>query len=223
MNKHLVSLVERWQMDGAPRQVGFDWTSSRANWINAFPKEKKFIEVLPMEIDRVAVREICDSSYYSIREKFLAVMIWGYGDRGYGPYRVNQMLSQQHTEDVLSEVFDISQNGKPKDAYDFLRKNRIRILGPSYSSKFITFCTPREIGAPIFDSYISLWIESFAAQDFEGVGTSSEIWNSKTYFHYWDWVKTHSDSLNCFPDEIELVIFRDAEVKFSKRSKWAEK
>jgi hypothetical protein len=223
MNRRLVSLVKKWQADGSPGQEGFDWTSGKHNWEKAFPKDKKFISGLPPEIDRVAVRNICESSKYSIREKFLAVMVWGYGDRGYGPYRVTQMLNQVHAEEVLAEVFDICQNGDPKSAYEYLRKNRIRILGPSYSSKFITFCTPRQIGAPIYDSYIALWVEAFAAQDFEGVKTSAEVWNSKTYSRYWDWIKEHSDELNCFPDDIELVLFRDAEANFSKSSNWSGK
>ena len=150
-------------------------------------------------------------------------MVWGYGDRGYGPYRVTQMLSQVNAEEVLTEVFEICQSGEPKRAYDFLRKNRIRILGPSYSSKFITFCTPRNIGAPIYDSYIALWVEAFAEEDFVGIPTTSEVWNSRTYARYWDWVKEHSESLNCFPDDIELVLFRDAEIKFSKASNWSDK
>ena len=223
MNESVISLVKKWQANGLPPQEGFDWTSSKNNWEKAFPSSKIFISELPIELDRVAVREICESSKYSIREKFLAVMIWGYGDRGYGPYRVTQMLNQENAEDVLAEVFEICQSGDPKSAYDFLKRNRIRILGPSYSSKFITFCTPRDIGAPIYDSYIALWVDAYAPQDFAGVRTSSEVWNSKTYARYWDWVKEHSDALDCFPDEIELVLFRDAELKFSKASNWSDK
>lgn len=221
MNHRLVTLVKKWQEHGSPKQEGFDWTSSKGNWVKAFPKDMKFMSELSSEIDRAAVRAICESPKYSIREKFLAVMVWGYGDRGYGPYRVTQMLSQEHAEDVLGEVFDICQRGDPKTAYDFLRRNRIRILGPSYSSKFISFCTPRSIGAPIYDSYIASWVEAYAARDFEGIGTTSEVWNSKTYARYWDWVKEHSEELNCYPDDIELVLFRDAEAKFSNASIWA--
>ena len=223
MNEHLVTLVETWKANGSPQQEGFNWKSSKKNWMSAFPEESKFISKLPEEIDRETVRMICNSSKYNIFEKFLTVMIWGYGDRGYGPYRVNQMLSQDHAKEVLAKVFEICQNGEPKMAYDFLRKNRIRILGPSYSSKFITFCTPREVGAPIYDSYIALWVEAFASKDFADVRTSSEVWNSKTYARYWDWVKEHSNALNCYPDDIELILFRDAEIKFSKRSNWIAK
>jgi hypothetical protein len=150
-------------------------------------------------------------------------MVWGYGDRGYGPYRVTQMLNQENAEEILTHVFETCQQGDPKLAYDFLKQNRIRILGPSYGSKFMTFCTPREMGAPIYDSLVAMWIGEFAKKDFLGVPTSSENWNSKTYSRYWDWVKEHSEELSCYPDEIELVLFRDAEGKFSKSSNWSGK
>jgi hypothetical protein len=220
---HLKKLVESWKASGSPQQEGFNWTSSRANWIKAFPSDSKFMSALPDEIDREAVRKICNSKIYKIREKFLAVMVWGYGDRGYGPYRVTQMLNQGNAEEILTHVFEKCQGGDPKGAYDFLRSNRIRILGPSYGSKFITFCTPRDVGAPIYDSLIAMWIKEFAAKEFLGVTTSSESWNLKTYSRYWDWVKEHANEIECYPDEIELVLFRDAESKFSKASNWSGK
>jgi hypothetical protein len=223
LNNQLVKLVEIWKASGSPAQEGFNWTSGKNNWIKAFPGDAEFISKLPTQIDRVAVREICNSKKYNIREKFLAVMVWGYGDRGYGPYRVTQMLSQVNAEEVLTEVFEICQRCEPKRAYDFLRKNRIRLLGPSYASKFITFCTPREIGAPIFDSYIALWIEKFAIDEFSDVSVSSETWNTKTYAHYWNWMREHSQELDCFQDDLELVLFRDAEVRFGNKSNWKGK
>ena len=174
MNKRLVMLVNEWQASGSPRQEGFDWTSNKHNWVKAFPNDKRFILSLPSEIDRDAVREICESRNHSIREKFLSIMIWGYGDRGYGPYRVTQMMNQEHALSVLTDVYELCQSGDAKGAYDFLSRNRIRILGPSYGSKFITFCTPREIGAPIYDSLIAIWVREFAEKEFLGVTTSSE-------------------------------------------------
>lgn len=223
MNKRLVRLVDNWKANGSPKQEGFNWSSSRNNWIAAFPNESKFISALPEEIDRDVVRKICDSDKYNIIQKFLAVMVWGYGDRGYGPYRVTQMMNQDHAVPVLTQVYGLCKNGDAKGAYDFLRRNRIRILGPSYGSKFITFCTPREIGAPIYDSLIAIWVREFAEKEFLGVSTSSENWNLKTYSRYWDWIKEHSDALKCYPDEIELVLFRDAESKFAKASNWSGK
>jgi len=223
LNKNLKKLIKSWQSKGSLEQEAFDWSSGKDNWIKAFPEESKFITSLPEQLDRITVRMICDSKQHSALQKFLAVMIWGYGDRGYGPYRVTHMLSQPHAESVLTQVYEISQAGNPLEAYDFLQKNRIRILGPSYGSKFITFCTPLEVGAPIYDSLISLWVNEFAQEEFLGVSTSSESWNLKTYTRYWHWIKEHADLFECFPDEVELVLFRDAEKKFSKASNWKGK
>jgi hypothetical protein len=223
MNKQLIQLIESWKISGSPEQEGFDWHSGRLNWINAFPDESKFIASLPEKIDRNAVRKICFSKNRSVLQKFLAVMVWGYGDRGYGPYRVTQMLNQPHAESVLAHVYKLSQYGAPLEAYDYLRNNRIRILGPSYGSKFISFCTPRAVGAPIYDSLISYWVKSFAHEEFIGVSVSSENWNFATYSRYWSWIKEHADELDCFPDEVELVLFRDAERRFATKSSWASK
>lgn len=219
MNDRLVKLVAAWKANGSQPQAGFNWASNLPNWIKAFPVDLDFITSLPVNLDRGQVRKVCETSEYSVREKFLSVMIWGYGDRGYGPYRVTQMLSQRHAERVLSDVYELACSGNAKGAYDFLRLNRIHTLGPSYGSKFISFCTPRSLGAPIYDSYIASWIKSLAAQDFIGIPISSENWNSKTYFRYWEWVIEHANALDCFPDEIELVLFSDAEKMFSKTSR----
>lgn len=85
VNQRLVSLVTKWKEDGSPKQEGFDWVSNKNNWLKAFPVDIEFFSGLPRRIDRAAVRDICQTSKFSIREKFLAVMVWGYGDRGYGP------------------------------------------------------------------------------------------------------------------------------------------
>ncbi len=61
MNRRLIKLVEEWKTDGSPKQEGFDWTSSKTNWIKAFPNESNFISKLPEVIDREAVRQICQA------------------------------------------------------------------------------------------------------------------------------------------------------------------
>ena len=223
LNSKLSELLEIWQTNGANEQEGFDWSSSRPNWMKAFPSDSQFISELPNSIDRTHVRNMCNSEIYGIREKFLNVMIWGYGDRGYGPYRVTQMLREGNALPALSEVYGLCQSGRPKDAYQYLKNNRIRNLGPSFGSKFMNFCTPREIGAPIFDSLISFWIKAHATEEFSGCPTSSENWNLKTYSTYWQWIKDHSELINCFPDQVELVLFRDAESIFAKSTNWSGK
>jgi len=219
LNTYLVQLVEKWKAGGSPKQVGFDWSARRKNWVNKFPADSEFIENLPDVIDRIYVRNLCESYDSNIRQIFLAIMIWGYGDLGYGPYRVDQMLNQKNSEAILNKTFHHCRNGDPILAYEFLSKNRIHVLGPSYSTKFMNFCTPRDVGAPIYDSYVAKWVNVFALDEFSEVRTASRNWNSKTYSHYWRWIKNHSQSTGCFPDEIEFVLFNDAEAQFSKSVK----
>jgi hypothetical protein len=224
VNKRLTELIEKWQYAGCHPQEAFDWSSVRPNWKKKFPEHSDFLEsVLPSSIDRVTVRAVCQSSQYDIVEKFLTVMVWGYGDRGYGPYRVEVMLSQPHAKGILSEARELAVSGNPKEAYIHLMHNRIRMLGPSFGTKFLSFCTPREIGAPIYDSLVSLWVSNHASTDFCHVSTNAENWNSKTYLAYWDWIKVHADNFQCFPDDVELVVFRDAEDQYSSNSGWANK
>jgi hypothetical protein len=222
MNRELSQLVQEWKAHGSIPQEGFDWSKVRENWLKTFPLHGEIIATLPTVLNRDQLRTVFASTEYSVIEKFLVVMIWGFGDRGYGPFRVTQMLKQSHTSMVLNETLELSRLGQPKDAYEFLSLNRIRTLGPAYSTKFLSFCTPREIGAPIYDSFVSRWIKSFALKDFLGVSVSSSTWNVQTYTKYWDWIKEHSDLFDCYPDEIELAIFRDASRKFSKRSHWSD-
>jgi hypothetical protein len=223
LNDKLSSLVFAWQAAGSPGQEKFNWNSRKPSWISTFPKERDFINKLPDEIGRDDVRAVCESMENSITEKFLTVMIWGFGDRGYGSYRASRMLSQENTVGSLMQVYELCVNREPKEAYKFLSLNRIYMLGPSYGTKFISFCVPRDVGAPIFDSLLSKWTSEFAYREFREVGTSSDRWNLSTYSRYWDWVKIHSERFQCFPDEIELVLFRDAEKKFSRTSSWSGK
>jgi len=182
-----------------------------------------FLTKLPNVIDREIVREICTSNTSSITEKFLAAMVWGYSDRGYGAFRVSTMLAQEHAERTLLQVSNFANESNPKEAYNFLKTNRIYNLGPSYGTKFIAFNTPRLASAPILDSLIVLWLKEFARNEFSGVSLSSTSWNSKTYSAYCDWIGLHAEAASCFPDEVELVLFRIAEKRFAKASGWSGK
>ena len=215
MNSELVKLVKAWQARGSADQRGFDWSASQENWIEIFPMEAAFISRLNTVINRSEVNQFVGSTKVGIREKFLAVMIWGYGNRGYGPYRVSQMLGQANSKTVLTEVYRLCQQGRPVDAYQYLSQNRLKQLGPSFGSKFLSFCTPREIGAPIYDSLVAKWVRDQAADDFAEVPTNSARWSLRTYNRYFDWISEHSSGLGCYPDEVEQVLFEAAEREYS--------
>lgn len=210
-NKHLIALVERKPSEFFAEQKGFDWNRSLKKWTEAFPVEEKFLNSLPKKLDRGKVREVCDSDFYSVLQKFLATMVWGYGDIGYGPYRVSQMLGQANSLHILESAIQVARSSGPLHAYAYFAGNRIKILGPSFGSKFLNFVTPREVGSPIYDSLIARWVGTFAKEDFLGVSTSSELWNLNTYSRYWHWIKFHAEKFGKYPDQMELGIFRAAE------------
>lgn len=220
INKSLVGAYEAWVASGSPQQEGFSWLPTRNKWLSLFEDDSEFIESMPQLVDRTYLRGICADREVSIRKRFLAVMIWGYGDRAYGPFRVSQMLNQSNAEYLLNQTFDLAESGSPIQAYSFLSKNRIHFLGPSYASKFVSFCTPRKFSAPIFDSFIAFWLSDNAAKDFEGFSLRSQTWNIQTFTRYAAWIQDHANHLNAYPDELELVIFRQAVERYSRTSSW---
>lgn len=220
-NSRLRALVEDWQKLGSEPQEAFDWSRSASNWQRDLPEYKEYIAQLPDSIDRKFLRELILKKEFSAMEKFLAVMIWGYGDIGYGSYRVNKMFGSIAVEEKIAQVFELCQGAKPLQAYEFLAKYRISQLGPAFGTKLISFFTPREIVAPIYDSFIWKWMDKYSKDIFENGSCSSEVWNLKTYSTYSNWINFHSVSFGCFSDDLELVIFRDALEQFSTSSGWA--
>jgi hypothetical protein len=223
MNQQLLRGLQNWKLLGSKPQAGVDWTSTKVNWISGFSDHQTFIMSLPKVIDRGIVRDICASASNTVLEKFLATMIWGYSDRGYGAFRVSKMLLQSDAKDILSQVIELSNNSRPIEAYAFLKANRIFNLGPSYASKFITFNTPRNVSAPILDSLIVRWLSEFASEEFAGLNLSCTTWNTKTYTAYCDWIGHHANSASCLPDDVELILFRLAEERYAKASSWLGK
>jgi hypothetical protein len=147
-------------------------------------------------------------------------MIWGYGDLGYGSFRVNKMFSSTGFEEKIQESFELANSGKVMDAYEYLSKNRIQQLGPAFGTKWLSFVSPKSKPAPIYDSFIAMWVAKFAKKEFSNISTSSEVWSKKTYGTYYDWMLLNSSEFGIKPDDLELVIFQDATLEFAVKSKW---
>jgi hypothetical protein len=220
-NLRLSKLAKEWRASGSPEQEAFDWSKSRANWMRYLPKQADFIASLPDRLSRKDVRVICDDEEIEVTHKFLSTMIWGYGDIGYGSYRVNKMFRTESFEEVINQTYVLASTGQVKVAYEYLSKNRVHQLGPAFGTKWLSFASPKDQPAPIYDSFISLWVAEFAQEEFTHVPTSSEVWSCKTYFRYYDWMVQNSAALEILPDNLELLIFQDATVNFSNQSKWA--
>ena len=222
VNLRLKSKVTEWREIGSPPQEAFDWSKARKNWCRDIPIHENFIQSLPDSLSRNDVRQITESKKNSTAEKFVATMIWGYGDLGYGSYRVKKMFSTSGFQERVDFSYDLANDGKVLEAYEYLSKNRIQQLGPAFGTKWLSFISPSSQPAPIYDSFIAMWIEKFARKEFAQTSTSSEVWSKKTYSTYLEWMLSNSKEFGLKPDDLELIIFQDATQEFSTKSKWKE-
>ena len=214
-NKRLALRVEDWIQQGRPAQEAFSWEKSRDNWIRDIPSEQLFIQDLPSDLSRADVREIHDLKRSTTSEIFVAAMIWGYGNLGYGSYRVKKMFSSPGFQEKIDRSYELASVGRVLEAYEYLSKNRIQQLGPAFGTKWLSFASPSAQPAPIYDSFIAMWVNKYAKKDFTKVSTSSEVWNKKTYGAYLEWMLSKSLEFGIRPDDFELVIFQDATREFS--------
>ena len=221
VNERLASRVTEWVQSGSPVQEAFDWSKSRENWERDLLTEKHFINSLPDALSREDVRRLCESKKSTVIEKFVTSMIWGYGDLGYGSYRVKKMFSTPGFVEKINRSYELAKIGLVIDAYEFLSKNRVQQLGPAFGTKWLSFVSPSSQPAPIYDSFIAMWVKKFAQYEFAGVSMSSEVWSKKTYGSYFEWMVSNSAEFGIKPDELELVIFQDAMSEFSVKSKWS--
>ncbi len=214
-NKRLAKKVDEWFQQGQPAQEAFNWEKSRLNWIRDIPNEIQFIKSLPLNLSRGDLRQIHDLKNSTTSELFVASMIWGYGNLGYGSFRVRKMFSTPGFQEKIDQSYELANAGQVLEAYEFLSKNRVHQLGPAFGTKWLSFASPSSQPAPIYDSFIAMWVNKYAKRDFAGVSTSSEVWNKKTYGTYLEWILFNSSKFGVKPDDLELVIFQDATREFS--------
>ena len=104
----LRDLVARWRADGSPPQDAIPWR--RELWLSdlrehpQLRRHEGLLRALPTYLDRAAVRAVCvdaSSDAPSAERALVAVMAWGQGENGYGPYRTREILSVEDASDRL--------------------------------------------------------------------------------------------------------------------------
>jgi len=156
--------------------VGNAYIEHRGNFLLQGPvwSEKHWAGVVKSDwnIPRRITREFLCEGFQNFESNidaltlFVASMIWGYGNVGYGPHRVALMLkSAEKREGSISQfVKDLKEASleNKSGAYDFLAKraNRLDWLGPSFASKLAYFSTPNH-DSPILDSVVAEWISKY--------------------------------------------------------------
>ena len=138
---------------------------------------------------------------------FVAVMAWGYGGVGYGPYRTWRILTAPDAGHRLAGAARRLRDHGAMAAYDCLSDGgdcRLRGLGPAFGTKYLFFLPSNaEPSALILDSLVAAWLKRETDLDVNPVA-----WSGETYRSYLDQMHRWAASLGCAPDELECNVFQ---------------
>jgi hypothetical protein len=203
-------VVEAWRAAGSPSQAAIAWPRQR--WIDSFPAEAAAFTVLPERLTRQAVRAACRCAAESsaeARRAFLAVMAWGYGRVGYGPFRVRRLLDAAPDAGTqLQAAARALREATPLEAYARLGDHgvpRLARLGPAFGTKFLYFCSsPGDQPALILDRLMAWWL-----RDNVGLVLNEIRWSVPTYRRYLASMYGWAGDLAVAADELEMCIFSE--------------
>jgi hypothetical protein len=207
-NKRLGKLVNQWRDNGSPEQEAFPWQISKRNWTQLAYDFDIVIDNFPELIDRQFLWDLSSSSA-PVRSAFLAIMVWGYGDIGYGPHRVRQMYESEGFEKSIKLTKELCQAAETVEAYIVLKNSRIRQLGPSFGSKVLTFFHKPGFAPAIFDSIVAKWLNENAPTLFGSNGANAETWSVTTYERYNKWIADAASDFQISACNLEQLIFSD--------------
>jgi hypothetical protein len=201
-------------------QQAFPWKP--AGWLakmHDLPEVLNRLNHLPQEVDRTTVREVVlnelDGGH--VLAAFVTAMVWGYGDRGYGPARVRWVFTgvkagaltapvRNDIADLLRNAVDVVRDKGPVKGFEYMgNEGRIKYLGSAFFTKWLYFasalkCPDDQNAAPILDKQVHDWLKEHA-------GVTFNISQTTAYESYLrtltDWGKEYGRS----PVQVEKAIF----------------
>jgi hypothetical protein len=212
--KALRDLVTR--STGKPQRA-IPWP--RARWRATFPETLLF-QRLPTLLDRSTIRTLClraDASIDAATDAFLAAMVWGYGEVGYGAWRVKQAFHDPDAGKKLHDVAAALNSDGPEAAYSLMGAgSRLHRIGPAFGSKFLFFADSgiHTRRALILDRLVAQWLR--LNTDFRA---NPVPWAPDTYRAYLDQMHEWAAVLNVEPETLELAMFQEMA---PTGSQWAE-
>lgn len=221
MHHHLMrapkSLRELLERRSGQVQQGIAWPRDR--WDHAFPAQSVF-SALPPTLDRERVRRACakaGASEDAATDGFLATMAWGYGNVGYGAWRVAQAFKDRDPGRKLLDVVVALRSAGPQAAYRLMAgPSRLHRIGPAFGTKFLYFADSRRHNrrALILDRLVAEWLR---------LNTTFRVnpvpWAPSRYDAYLDQMHEWAEDLEVEPDAVELAIFQE----MSESGQWAPK
>ena len=178
--------------------------------MDEFPGHATVLSGLPDGLGRPQVRDACGdaaSSPAAALDAFIAVMAWGYGRVGYGPFRVWRVLASVPDPGArLQAAAGELARGGPAAAYALLGDDgvpRLPGLGPAFGTKFLYFCSPPGgRTALILDRLVATWLRGNT-----GLRLNEARWSVLTYQRYLAALSDWAAETAVTPDELETCIF----------------
>ena len=189
-------------------------------WVERFPRDSRFLRSICQDLDRARVKRICSNrSNSSARQKFLAVMLWGYGSYAIGATRAQKVTQEVDFDVKLRKVIELAQRGRHVDAISFMTMNPIKGFGPAYGTKLVYFCSPRNVCAPIYDKRVRDWLAKYARRELPGARLEKVQWHTNSYVAWSNWLQSQESLLGYKWEDLEYLIFQDAKKIRSKKNR----
>ena len=139
---------------------------------------------------------------------FVASMVWGFGDRGYGAARTEKMIRPYTRCDLDAALHRIAEAALlgPEPAWDAITiGHRIKHLGPAFGTKVVYFLARAAESLP---SPIPLIADANTSRAMAVLcGLSSSAWRRYAYLDYVDRAHGWAEELGCGVDEVEHALF----------------
>ncbi|MBF9315810.1 hypothetical protein [Mycobacteroides chelonae] len=209
-------------LDAEPTtQRGFPW--DRQAWqtqAHDLPHVFSALGDLPDHVNRDDVHAVVLSELNADRvlPAFVSAMVWGYGDRGYGPIRVRCVLTGTRGRNAdksevlgtvstrLAEAVNEVREHGPLAGFRLMNNSgRIKYLGPAFFTKWLYFASAvtdvdSPEAAPILDKQVADWIRKHT-------GISLNLNKTNAYEKYLNLLEDWGRPYNRTPVQVEKVIF----------------
>jgi len=220
MPKPVPSLLAAALAEPPRPQHAFVWEP--AGWrteMHDLPEVQGMLGDLPGRVDRELIRlkVLEELNEGRVISAFVSAMVWGYGDRGYGPVRVRWVLTgvkqgahgasvRGDVPGLLSDAVEVVRGEGAVEGFRFMANaGRLKYLASAFFTKWLYFASaldspddPR--AAPILDKQVHDWLEKHADM-------TLDISRTHEYRRYLDVLTEWGDQFARTPVQVERVIF----------------
>lgn len=185
-------------------------------WIGDLDGVGAVLDALPSAVNRrdaaSAARDALDQG--NVVGAFCAVMVWGYGNSGRGPFKVDRILRGAEAFDRatitsrLVQALELVRSAGPVEAYRFLYnadRGAIKYLGPAFFTKWLSLAAFEDPygpdAPPILDSLVREWVTREA-------GVSLPKTRTVDYETYIKLLEGWAASTGCTQTQLESTVFR---------------